>query len=222
MVLSARLTPIGALLTASKVVLLAGLPASIIGHMSMRRLSLLPVLLLAVSLSSVAAIPGVGQRAPDFTLSTPGGDTLSLSSLANNGNVVLIVLRGYPGYQCPFSQQQFLNYQQTAAQFAALGAQVLFIYPGTDGKSLAQDASQMMGTGTLPANVHVVLDPNYQFTNQYGLRWDAPNQTAYPSTFLLTKGRVVLFAHTGHTSSDQTPPADALAILNANTGAPKD
>jgi peroxiredoxin len=191
--------------------------------MSMRRLFSLPALLLAVSLPSVAATPSVGQRAPDFTLSTPAGEQLSLSALASRGNVVLIVLRGYPGYQCPFSQLQFKSYQQTAAQFAALGAQVLFVYPGTDGKDLASDANQMIGGSTLPPNVHVVIDPNYQFTSQYGLRWDAPNQTAYPSTFLVGKGRTVIFAHTGHTSSDQTPPTDALAVLSAaNSSARKD
>jgi len=191
--------------------------------MSLRRLFYLPALLLAVSLPSVAATPSVGQRAPDFTLSTPPGEQLSLSALTSQGNVVLIVLRGYPGYQCPFSQQQFQSYQQTAAQFAALGAQVLFVYPGTDGKDLASDANQMIGGSALAPNVHVVIDPNYQFTGQYGLRWDAPNQTVYPSTFLVGKGRTVIFAHTGHTSSDQTPPTDALAVLaSLNTSARKD
>jgi len=189
--------------------------------MSMRRLFLLPALLLAVSLPSVAATPSVGQRAPDFTLPTLDGTSLSLSSLASKGPVVLILLRGYPGYQCPFSQQQFLNYQQTAAQFAALGAQVVFIYPGTASKNLADDAAQMTGGQPLAANTHLVLDPDYAFANQYGLRWDDPNQTVYPSTFLVSKSRMIFFAHTGTSSSDLTPPTDALAALNANTSAVK-
>jgi peroxiredoxin len=189
--------------------------------MSMRRLFLLPVLLLAVSLPSVAATPGVGQRAPEFTLSTLTGASLSLSSLTSQGRVVVVVLRGYPGYQCPFSQQQFQNYQQNAAQFAALGAQVIFIYPGTGGKNLADDAAQMAGGQPLPANMHLVLDPDYVFTNQYGLRWDDPNQTAYPSTFLVNQNGNVLFVHTGRTSSDLTPPVDALSVLKADTDAVK-
>jgi peroxiredoxin len=189
--------------------------------MSLRRLFPLPALLLAVSLPSVAATPGVGQRAPDFTLSTPAGEQVSLSALTGKGSVVLVVLRGYPGYQCPFSQQQFLSYQQAAANFAAVGAEVIIVYPGTAGKDLASDANQMTGTAPLPANVHVVLDPNYLFTNQYGLRWEAPHQTAYPSTFLVSKNGTVIFAHTGHTSSDQTPTTDALAVINANSNAQK-
>jgi peroxiredoxin len=189
--------------------------------MSMRRLFFLPALLLAVSLPSVAATPGVGQRAPDFTLTALDGTSLSLNSYTSHGRVVLVLLRGYPGYQCPFSQQQFQSYQQAAAQFATLGTQVVFVYPGTASKSLADDAAQLLGGQTLPANMHLVLDPDYVFANQYGLRWDDPNQTVYPSTFLIDSTGIIFYAHTGRSSSDLTPPTDALLALNANTDAVK-
>jgi hypothetical protein len=39
----------------------------------------------------------------------------------------------------------------------------------------------------LPADFDLVLDPGYDFTNTYGLRWNAPNETAYPSTFLINR-----------------------------------
>jgi peroxiredoxin len=190
--------------------------------MSLRRLFLLPTVLLAVSLPSVAATPGVGQRAPDFTLSTPNGERLSLSSLTGRSNVVLSLLRGYPGYQCPFSQQQFQLYEQAAATFASSNTEVLFVYPGTDSKNLAEDAINMTGSVRLPGNIHVVIDPNYDFTNKYGLRWNEPNQTAYPTTFVLDRTGMVFFAHRGRTSSDQTPATLALAAINANTTAKKD
>ena len=189
--------------------------------MSMRRLFLLPVLLLAVSLPSVAATPGVGQRAPDFTLTALDGTSVSLSSYTSHGSVVLVLLRGYPGYQCPFSQQQFQSYQEAATQFAALGVQVIFIYPGASTKSLADDAAQIVGNQPLPPNMHLVLDPDYVFTNQYGLRWSDPNQTVYPSTFLVASNGIIFYAHTGRSSSDLTAPSDALVVLKANTDAVK-
>jgi O-acetyl-ADP-ribose deacetylase (regulator of RNase III) len=34
----------------------------------------------------------------------------------------------------------------------------------------------------LPSNIVLVTDPDYTVTNLYGLRWDAPHETAYPST----------------------------------------
>ncbi len=45
----------------------------------------------------------------------------------------------------------------------------------------------------LPANIVLVTEPDYKITNLYGLRWDAPQETAYPSTFILDKKGMVLF-----------------------------
>jgi len=39
----------------------------------------------------------------------------------------------------------------------------------------------------------MVTDPDYKVTNLYGVRWNAPEETAYPSTFVLDKSRTVLF-----------------------------
>ena len=48
-----------------------------------------------------AEIPKVGDKAPDFTLRSLDDKTVRLSELTAKGNVVLFVLRGWPGYQCP-------------------------------------------------------------------------------------------------------------------------
>jgi peroxiredoxin len=189
--------------------------------MSIGRLFLLPALLLAASVPSIAATPVVGQRAPDFTLNALDGSSLSLRQLTAAGRLVIVVLRGYPGYQCPFSQQQFQSYQQAAAQFASLSTQVLFVYPGNGGKNLSLDAADMIGSQPLPQNVHVVLDPNYSFTNLYGLRWNATDETAYPSTFLINSDRTVVFTHVGQFHSDFTPVTDTLAVVNADNNNPK-
>jgi peroxiredoxin len=189
--------------------------------MSKRRLFSLPALLLAVSIPTFAGVPRIGDQAPDFTLPAVNGGELTLSSLTAHGSVVLVVLRGYPGYQCPFSQQQFEAYEQAAASFAVAGAEVVFVYPGTGGQDLLKNARQLAGPLGLPAHTHMVVDPDYQFTTQYGLRWQAADQTAYPSTFLVSRKGLVFFAHTGRTSSDQTPATEALAALVANTTAQK-
>jgi len=46
-----------------------------------------------------AQIPRIGQTAKNFTLEAHGGGKLSLASTLGRGPVVLVVLRGYPGYQ---------------------------------------------------------------------------------------------------------------------------
>jgi peroxiredoxin len=183
--------------------------------MSLRRLLSLPALVLALTVSALAATPGVADHAPDFTLATPGGATLSLSSLTAQGRVVLVVLRGYPGYQCPYSLQQFNDFQQSAAQFAALGTQILFVYPGQS-SSLVSEASNFVPASSLPNNVHVVVDPDFTVTNLYGLRWNAPDETAYPSTFIIEKNGSIYSAKIGKFHGDHPTAADTLTAINAD------
>jgi thioredoxin-dependent peroxiredoxin len=188
--------------------------------MSLRRLLSLPSLLLALTVSALAATPGVADHAPDFTLPTPDGATLHLSSLTASGRVILIVLRGYPGYQCPYSLQQFNDFQQFAAQFAALNTQVVFVYPGPS-PNLASEANAFAPANSLPGNVHLVIDPDFTVTNLYGLRWNAPGETAYPSTFIIDKGSSIFSVKVGNSHGDHPTAADTLAALNADTPAIK-
>jgi thioredoxin-dependent peroxiredoxin len=60
----------------------------------------------------------------------------------------------------------------------------------------------------LPADFDLMLDPGYDFTNAYGLRWNAPNETAYPSTFLINREGAVFFSkivkeHNGRTTATE-------------------
>ena len=68
----------------------------------------------------------------------------------------------------------------------------------------------------LPSNVILVTDPDYTVTNLYGLRWDAPNETAYPSTFILDKKGMIVFEKISHTHGDRISAQDALDHLSAN------
>ena len=45
-----------------------------------------------------AETPAVGGKAPDFSLATPTGKVVKLSTALGNQQVILVVLRGYPGY----------------------------------------------------------------------------------------------------------------------------
>ena len=89
-------------------------------------------LLTCLGLPSQAAekTPAVGKMAPDFELKSLGGESVQLSAEVAKGPVVLVVLRGYPGYQCPVCTAQFGDYVTKKEQFKAAGAQVLFVYPG--------------------------------------------------------------------------------------------
>lgn len=66
---------------------------------------------------------GVGDRAPDFTLSGSGGSTYSLS--AYRGQPVVIVF--YPGDDTPVCTKQLNSYNNDLAEFEGVGAQILAI-----------------------------------------------------------------------------------------------
>jgi peroxiredoxin len=177
--------------------------------------SLLSVFIVAFALASHAQGPMPGTKAPDFTLSTPEHQPVELASLEKKGDVVLVVLRGYPGYQCPYCQRQLHDLAQDAAKFAQRGLQVLLVYPG-NASQLDDKAKEFLGkTGDLPTNFHLVIDPEFAVTNLYGLRWDAPHETAYPSTFILDRSGTVLYRKVSHEHGDRATTADILAGLDA-------
>lgn len=72
------------------------------------------------------------------------------------------------------------------------------VYPGP-ATELKARAGEFLRGKSLPENFELLLDPDYAFTKAYGLRWDAPNETASPSTFVLGKDRTVHFAKVSRT-----------------------
>ena len=64
-----------------------------------------------------------------------------------------------------------------------------------------------------PSHLHVLLDPDYSFTNAYGLRWDAKNETAYPSAFVIGKDRKVTFAKVSKSHGGRVSATELLGAL---------
>lgn len=156
--------------------------------------------------------PKVGMKAPEFALKDVAGTSALLSQERTRGPVVLIVGRGWPGYQCPFCTRQFAEFRSHAKDLQAAGARVLWIYPGPEDE-LARHAADFTGTEPLPSNFRVLIDPGYTFTKAYGLRWDAPRETAYPATFVIDRDGTIRFAHVSLEHGGRTPVADVLKAL---------
>ena len=156
--------------------------------------------------------PKVGDKAKDFELTAIDGVKVKLSGVTEGGPVVLVVLRGYPGYQCPICTKQFAEFRGKADAFKKAGAKILFVYPGpADG--LKDRAAEFVKGKDCPAHFAILLDPDYSFTTAYGLRWDAKNETAYPSTFVIDGKRKVVFAKVSTTHGDRAKVQDVLAVL---------
>lgn len=166
--------------------------------------ALLPV---AGCLLAADGPPKTGDQAKPFALADLQGEKVTLEAATKEGPAVLIVLRGWPGYQCPLCTRQVGEFLGKAKQYQEADATVVLVYPGP-AADLDEHAKEFVQGKTFPANYRFVLDPDYALIGDYGLRWDAPNETAYPSTFVIDEERKIVFAkvssdHGGRTSAEE-------------------
>jgi peroxiredoxin len=154
----------------------------------------------------------VGNKAPEFSLNSVHGTAVRLSDLTAKSPVALIVLRGYPGYQCPFCQRQVQEFIEKQKAFADAGVQVVFIYPGPPA-DLNSKANEFLEGKNFPESFQMLLDPDYKFTTLYGLRWDAPKETAYPSTFMIDGKGVIYFEKMAKLHGGRTTAAEVIDLL---------
>jgi peroxiredoxin len=162
---------------------------------------------------AASAPPAIGAKAPDFTLTAVDGKSIQLSTELQNGPVVLVLLRGWPNYQCPFCVRQYGDFIGHRQELAATGARVIWIYPGT--ADVKQHAEAFVANAEAPPNFRLALDPDYAFTQAYHLRWDAKDETAYPSTFVVDKTGVIRWRQISRTHAGRATAADVLAALAA-------
>ena len=154
--------------------------------------------------------PKVGEVAPDFELMNQDGEVVSLKSLTAKSPVVMLVLRGWTGKQCPLCNRQVGEFLSKQASLS--GVQVVLIYPGP-AEMLGEHAKEFQGNKSFPSNYHFVLDPDFEFTNAWGLRWEAPRETAYPSTFVVGQDQKILFGKTVVSHGDRADVATVVAKL---------
>lgn len=166
-------------------------------------------------MSSVSP-PQVGSMAPDFTLKTLDDQTVGLKDLTAKSAVVLVVLRGWPGYQCPFCSRQAHDFVSHEEEFKTDMVQVVIVYPGPS-DDLKAHAADFLHDKNWPKDFLFVLDADYSFTKAYGLRWDAPKETAYPSTFIIGKDGKVIFEHVSRQHGDRVAAETVLKALHPAT-----
>lgn len=154
----------------------------------------------------------VGKTAIDFNLKTIQGDKIIFSEINSNSPVVLIVLRGWVGYQCPVCSRQVGQFIAEAEKLKELGAAVLLVYPGPSAE-LQTKANEFTEDFSLPDNFYFTLDSDYSMINKYGLRWDAPKETAYPSTFVVDKTGKIVYSKISKTHGGRAKADEVLEVL---------
>jgi peroxiredoxin len=155
----------------------------------------------------------VGSKVQDFELKKLDGSKIQLSKLNEQNPVVLIVIRGWPGYQCPICTRQVGSLVADEDKFKNSDAKVLFVYPGPS-EDLQAHANEFSEDFNFPENFYFAIDPDYLMVNKYGLRWDAPRETAYPSTFVINKEGEVVYSKISTSHGGRASNEEILNALN--------
>jgi peroxiredoxin len=87
------------------------------------------------------------------------------------------------------------------------------VYPGP-GENLQQHVDEFVANRELLPNFHVLVDPDFTFTRSLALRWDAPKETSYPSTFVIDQNWTVRYALVSKTHGGRATADDVLKVLS--------
>ena len=94
-------------------------------------IAILLVFIFVLAFSQPHANVKTGDKIIDFNVRLIDGSEVTLNELYDESPLVLIVLRGWPEYQCPVCSRQVGEFVAEADQFKEYGAKVLMIYPGS-------------------------------------------------------------------------------------------
>jgi peroxiredoxin len=180
---------------------------------------MLPAVLLALTASLGADAPkaksppppAVGDIAKDFTLKTIDGKEVKLSELTKTGPVAVVVLRGWVTYQCPLCTKQVANFASHAQELEGANIRVVFVYPGP--ADVVGDKAKEFRPKDFPASFQFVIDPDLKFVKDWNLHWDAPKETAYPSTFLVDQENKIKYAKVSKGHGNRAGAAEILAAV---------
>jgi len=180
----------------------------------------LSILLLINSASAekINAGPEEGSKIGEITGTTIAGSDFMLSKLVEKGSVVLVMLRGFPGTQCPVCSTQVAGYIAKAEEFEKQrNTPVVFIYPGKV-KNLEERAKEFTAPlekeVDLPGNFIFLIDQDYKITNYLNLRWDDPNETAYPAAFVIDHDGYIQYSKVSDNHGDRATAGEILEFLD--------
>jgi peroxiredoxin len=112
---------------------------------------------------ATAEMPGlkVGDEAPDFTLTSSGGEEVTLSELRENGPVVLVFVRS--SNWCPHCRRQLQGLEADRAAIEATGVQLI---------ALSYDTveTQAQAAAKLGLSFPLLSDPGSRTIDAYGIR----------------------------------------------------
>ncbi len=127
------------------------------------------------------------------------GQPHDLSKFRGVKPVVVVVMRGFPGFVCPNCSAQTSRLIRNYPEFVKRGAELLVVYPGPKDSVAEFVAVSRREADNADVPFPLLLDPDFVAVNKLGIRADL----ARPSTYILDKTGVVRFAYVGASTADR-------------------
>jgi peroxiredoxin len=152
----------------------------------------------------------IGKPPPQLKFLGPDGSIFNLGEFRGRERLVLVFLRGFPGYVCVACTAQTAAFAAKQKEFEARDAQIIFIYPGhPDTVPTFLEATRNFSSEfELP--FPVLLDVNFAASERFGVKGDL----AKPSAIIIDKGGIVRYAYVGESYDDRPAAPDLLAQLD--------
>jgi peroxiredoxin len=155
----------------------------------------------------MSAIPAVGAAAPDFTLGTTSGKSVSLSEFRGERHVLLAF---FPLAFTGTCTAELCSFTDDYAAFAGKGVEVIPI--SVDAVPSLKAYKQLQNIG-----VELASDFRRDASRAYGVL-NEEKFYANRSYFLIDKGGVVRWAHVESTNGERRENAELLARIEQVTG----
>ena len=115
--------------------------------------------------------------------------------------------RGSGRGQCELCSAQVGGLINRAKALSEVAHRVILVYPG-EPDLLQRHADEFIGSRSVPDPIVMIRDPGLKMVNEWGLRWNAPRETAYPATYVIKKnGRIawskISNSHAGRTTANE-------------------
>jgi len=153
----------------------------------------------------------LGKPLPQTRFLGPDGRIVNLDDFKGHKRVVLVVLRGFPGYVCIGCSLYTMALADAQKDFAEENAQVVLVYPGeADSVAAFLDAIRNLSPDfVLP--FPVLLDVNLRAVNALGIKDDL----AQPATIIVDEDGIVRYAVAGNWADERPPVPVVLEELRS-------
>lgn len=152
----------------------------------------------------------LGKRLPQTRFLGPDGRIFNIQDFEGHRRVVLVVLRGFPGYVCVGCSTYTVALSRALEEFQSRNAQILLVYPGEPETVAAflDGVRNVVADFELP--FPVLLDVNRRFVQSVSIQ----GELAQPSTFIIDESGTVRYAYVGRSVDDRPPVPVVLEALD--------